>query len=177
MSTELMRAFDFTGDDLALNRAGQLSPRQTERVRRRARNTKIRAVVFGLIAGVIAIYLLLPFILALSVKAAGVGQLIGGLVLAGLSLLLLSEIAEKPRTDVQSAQGKAQFLRRESTDVDGEGQPIGTTTQYYVVIGEHEFTLQRADYEAFTQGHVYNIYFLTGPTEVLSIEYVGPPET
>jgi hypothetical protein len=178
MSTELMEAFDFTADDLAYNKAEKLSPRQLARYKKAMRRGSILFffVVLGFGAG--AYFTLLPFLQGHSVSD-NLGRLIGGVVLAGLALLFLvfifQSLFQKVKPVILSAQGEAQFVSRDSSTTDAEGNTISSTT-YYVVIGGHEFDVGRDKYQAFKQGHIYAIYkdaFLG----VLSVEYIGPPES
>ncbi len=170
MTTELMKAFDFTAEDLAFNKMQQLSPRQTRRLKKNRGQTTVGLTLFMLAIGTGAVFTLLPFIRQTLSITDDVGRLIGGVVLAGLSLIILFLLLmgdEEPV--VKSVRGKAQFLRKES-DVDNEV----SSTSYYVVIGEREFVVERDKYQALTQGHIYTIYSAVG-LGILSIEYIGPP--
>ena len=173
MAVDLKDAFGFTTDELALNKSGQLSRRQRAQAVKQANRKKVTSVILALVAGAIAIYSLLPFVRTFSM-AGGVDRLIGGSVFAVLSLLFFTALWQKPALDVQHVQGKVQFVRRDSDVVEDDNRVI-TTTTYYLVIGEQEFAIDRSKYEAFDQGHVYAIYYLTPAQGILSAEYIGPP--
>ena len=51
MSAELMKAFDFTAEDLAANKNGQLSRRQAERLASKTRKMNKQFIIFTLIFG------------------------------------------------------------------------------------------------------------------------------
>jgi hypothetical protein len=174
MIAELMNAFDFTAEDLTLNKSGQLSARQLDRLADWSRRTKIGSVIVALILGTVAVFVMLPIAQTLSLEG-NVGRLIGGLALAAVALLFFSALFDKQKIDIQSAQGKAQFVRRDTDTTDEDGI-VTTTTSHYVVIGGHEFTVKTKQYDAFNQGHIYTVYHMQHPLGILSIEYVGPPE-
>lgn len=98
-------------------------------------------------------------------------------MLAGIALFFLYAMFEKDKPVIQSAQGKIQFVSRESDMTHDDGS-ITSSTSYYVVIGNERFSIDSGKYQFFNQGHIYAIYkelsLLSG---ILSIEYIGPPES
>ena len=174
MSTELMQAFDFTTDDLAHNKMGKLSPRQTAKYNKAMKGGN--ALLFVVMAGfsVGAFFALRPFILQAFSIPDNLGRFIGGMVLFVISLWILYSLFQKDSTVVTSAQGKAQFVSRETTDTDGDGN-MTHSTLYYVVLGDEKFSVERSKYKFFQQGHNYTIY-KEAFMGIISIEYLGPPE-
>ena len=170
MSAELMQVFDFTSEDLAANQQGRLSDQQRQRAAAGMRRTKITMVIAILVLATIAMYVLLPVVRTLSIEG-NVGGLVGGGLLAGLALLLFTGLFEKPPSQFESAQGKAQFVQRESS-VHQDDQ-VMFTTHNYVVIGEYDLSIKKEQYALFTEGHVYRAYYGQEPLGLLSIEYVG----
>lgn len=175
MTSKLMQAFDFTEKDLSHNRQGQLSPRQLENLTRQTRSSKGRLLSIGLICLGIAVYLALPFIQSMSLQG-DILRLIGVVGLSGLSIMFFSSLFDRPDLKVSSAEGRVQFISREST-TDEDGTLI-THTHFYIVIGKNEYAVDSSQYDAFSQGHVYRVY--SGSTDllssgILSIDYLGPP--
>jgi hypothetical protein len=173
MTTELMKAFDFTAEDLSYNKAGKLSPQQATRFTRKKRMGIILFIVLTLAAGVGAFITLQSFLLEETAISDNIGRFIGGCALAGLTLLFLYFSFQTDGPVIQKAQGKAQIISREESRTDAEGHTTHETG-YHVVIGEHEFSVDRDKVQVFEQGHIYTVYnenFLAG---ILSVEYNGP---
>ena len=178
MSTELMKAFNFTADDLAHNKAGKLSPSQVARYKRAMRGGGILFFFLMLICWVATYFTLVPFSQGLSISD-NLGRLIGGVVLVGLALLFLvftfQSLFPKIKPAFINAQGKAQFVSRDSSTPNSQGGST-TSTSYYVVIDGNEYDIGGSDkYEAFEQGHIYAIY-MDAFIGILSVEHIGPPE-
>ena len=173
MTTELMKAFDFTAEDLSYNKMGKLSPGQAARFAQKKRTGIILFIVLTLAAGVGSFFVLQPFLLEGIAISDNLGRFVGGVALAGLTLLFLYFSFQTDGPVIQKAQGKAQFISREENRTDAEGHTTHETG-YYVLIGDHEFSVDRDKVQAFEQGHIYTVYnenFLTG---ILSVEYNGP---
>ncbi|HKJ39157.1 MAG TPA: hypothetical protein VJ972_10295 [Anaerolineales bacterium] len=173
MTTELMKAFDFTAEDLSYNKMGKLSPGQAARFSRKKGTGIVVFIILTLAAGIGAFFMLQPFLLNGVSISENTGSFIGGCVLAGLTLLFLYFSFQTDGPVIQKAQGKAQFISREENRTDAEGHTTHETG-YYVLIGDHEFSVDRDKVQAFEQGHIYTVYnenFLTG---ILSVEYNGP---
>jgi hypothetical protein len=174
MTTELMKAFDFTAEDLSYNKMGKLSPGQAARFSRKKGTGIVVFIVLTLAAGIGTFFVLQPFLLEGIAISDNAGRFIGGCVLAGLTLLFLYFSFQTDGPVIKKSQGKAQFVRREESTMDDEGHTT-TDIMYYVVIGDREFGIDRDKVQVFEQGHIYTVYndnFLLG---ILSIEYNGPP--
>ena len=174
MNPELMQAFDFTADDLAYNKAGKLSPRQAAKYNKTMKqgNALLFIVMVGFAIG--AFFTLRPFILQGLSMADNVARFIGGIVLVVIGLWILYSLFQKDSPVVTSAQGKAQFVSRETYDTDADGN-TNSSTLYYVVLGDEEFSVGRDKYQLFEQGHFYAIY-KEAYMGVISVEYIGPPK-
>jgi hypothetical protein len=174
-----MTAFDFTAEDLDFNRRGQLSPRQTKQIMDRTRKQKRTMLIAALVGIGIGTYLALPFIQEMSLEAASLGQLIGAVVVLGLSLLFFSGLSEKPSGQVIPVEGRVQFISRESSTTHEDGT-MTTDTLFYIVVGKEEFQVRTDQFDAFTQGHVYRFYkagnSVFESSNILSIEHLGPPQ-
>ena len=176
MSTELMQTFDFTADDLAHNKAGKLSPRQMKQYRNASNRGRIFSFFVMLAFGIAAYFTLLPFGSEGLALKDDLVRLIGGIVLTGLSLFFLYAMFGKDVPVVKSAQGKVQFVSRDS-DMTHDDGTVTSSTSYYVVIGDEQFTINSGQYQFFNQGHVYAIYKETSVlSKILSVEYFGPQE-
>ena len=175
MSTELMKAFNFTADDLAHNKRGELSSQQAARFSKASKKSAVLFFLFTLGFGTGAYFALAPFILQGLSITGNIDRLIGGIVLAGLALFLFYLVFQKDEASVESVQGKAQFVSRESSSTDSDGH-VSDSTNYYVVIGDHEFDIGREKYKVFNQGHIYTIYNAKSLLGILSVEYIGSPD-
>lgn len=124
MTIRLMQLFDFTLEDLAYNRRGELSPRQSVRVTndRRALKRLLTAIGFGII-GVIGGPLAVMGWLALATDSAtGVGMLAGAgffagagvVALVGAPFLYLGLRPMRP-VKVAAARGTARIARVQRT--------------------------------------------------------------
>jgi len=172
-----MKAFDFTADDLAQNKAGRLSPCQLKRLKRASNRGRIVSFFVMLAFGIGAYFTLSPFLIDGLMIVGNIVRLIGGIILAGLALFFLYAIFERDKPVVKSAQGKIQFISRES-DMTHDDGTVTSSTSYYVVIGDERFTVNSGQYQFFNQGHIYAIYKETSMLgKILSIEYIGPPES
>ena len=82
---------------------------------------------------------------------------------------------EKDRPVLKSAEGKVQFISRES-DMTHDDGTVTSSTSYYVVIGDERFSIDSGQYQFFNQGHIYAIYKEASVLgSIISIEYIGPP--
>jgi len=177
MSAELMKAFEFTADDLAHNKMGKLSPRQAKRYKKSSNRGNIALFFIMLAFGIAAFFTLLPFFLDGLAITDNLARLIGGLVLAGLTLFFFYLMFQKDEPVIKGAQGKVQFVSRESDTTHDDGT-VTSSTSYYVLIGDERFTINSEQYQFFNQGHIYAIYKETSMLgKILSIEYIGPPES
>lgn len=176
MSLELMQAFDFTSEDLAINKSGKLSPRQIKRYKKASNRGRIASFFIMLAFGVGAYFTLRPFFFEGLAVAGNLVRLIGGIVLTGVALFFLYAMFEKDKPVVKSAEGKVQFVSRESETPLSDGTST-TTTTYYVVIGDERFVVGPDKYQLFNQGDIYAIYKeVSVLSSILSIEYIGPSE-
>ena len=177
MTTELMQAFDFTADNLAHNKTGQLSPSQLKRFKRASTRSSIVAFFVALAFGFGAYVTLLPFWDQGLVPGENLVRLIGGILLAGVALFFLYAMLQKDNPVIKSAQGKVQFISRDS-DVTHDDGTVTSSTSYYVVIGDEQFSIDSKQYQFFNQGHIYTIYKeISELPGILSVEYHGPPES
>jgi hypothetical protein len=167
MTITLMEAFDFTADDLAFNKRGQLSPGQTARFEKTGRKNKVLHFIITLGFGAGAYFTLLPFVLQRISITDNLGRLVGGVVLTGFALLFFYFLVTKDEVNIQKVQGKAQFVRRKNSR---------SSSSYNVVIGGQTFNIGYDKYEAFNQDHIYTIYNDVTLLGILSIEYIGLPE-
>jgi hypothetical protein len=174
MQETMETAFDFTSEDLAYNQQRQLSPRQAAQLARTNRRQKVTLTLVTLVCAALALALAYPFIQAFSLDAASLGQAIGALVLAGLSLLFFSGLFNQVDAGVKMAEGPVQFVSGEEAIHNGDH--LETSTVFYVVVGGERVPVRTGQYQTLTQGHVYRLYLGAAPSlGLLSIEYVGPP--
>ena len=177
MTIELMQAFDFTADDLTYNKMGKLSPRQIKRYKKASNRSTVISFFVMLAFGIGAYFTLLPFLFEGLALTGNLSRFIGGIVLAGFALFFLYALFVKDKPVIKSAQGKVQFVSRESNTTHDDGS-ITSSTSYYVVIGDERFSIESGQYQLFNQGHIYAIYKeVSVLSSILSIEYSGPPES
>ena len=177
MSTELMKAFDFTADDLVQNKMGKLSPRQMKRYKSASKRGTVASFFIMLAFGIGAYFTLLPFLSEGLPVTGNLIRLIGGVVLAGIALFFLYAMFEKDNPVIRSAQGKVQFVSRESDSTDQDGT-VTSSTSYYLVVGDEHFSINSGQYQFFNQGHIYAIYQeVSVLSRIISVEYIGPPES
>jgi hypothetical protein len=175
MTTELMSAFNFTTNDLAFNKKIKLSPEQAAQFAKKNKKSSGLVFLFTLAFGAGAYFSLQPFILQGLSITDNLSRFIGGVVLTGLALFFFYLLFQKDEPLIESMQGKAQFISRENSSTDADGL-VTHFTSYYVLIGEHEFDIEREKYQAFNQGHIYKIFKENSLLGILSIEYIGPSE-
>ncbi len=158
----LDEAIGFTADDLTANRDGQLSERQTARLR--ARNG------LGLIIGnVLVLALVGGGLWIVTQGGAFVGSL---LVMLGGGLFVLSRrgrgdyVATVDAGAVTSTQGALKL------DTKDYKNPNGVTTEYLVTVGAETFVVSRDAYIAFSEAPAesFSVYYLPGARILLSAE-------
>lgn len=174
-----MNLFDFTEEDLKLNRRGQVSPRQREWLNMTARGIRslsgmnVTIAVGFLFLGLcitLALYLqnedtrAALFANPLNLLVFPVTILIVAVILT-LSILYAGRLANRlAGAQIQSAQGKVRL--------DEEHGKAGTA--YYVFVGKKKFAFGEDMSRTFKEGEKYKVYYCkSGVYEmVLSLEKV-----
>jgi hypothetical protein len=153
----------FSTEDLELNRQGRMSRRQRKMARRNMRSQLYGAVVGGGFAGGLIVYgpilhpekKMLPFFVG-----AGFGVLALVMSLKGI----ISDIADTFSGAVLSAEGKvARYTRSGSSGRSSQ-------TYYYYGLGDMNFSVSSAAYEALIEGLTYRVYYLPRSKMLLALE-------
>jgi hypothetical protein len=171
--------FDFTEEDLKLNKRGQLSPRQKEWLGMRARGIRSCSLSSAFVA-VFFLFLGLGIILALYLqnersRAAFFSSPINLIVLPVTALLVLAILAvsillarrqanKLQNAVLSSASGEVRF--------DQDSSSESGITSYYVFVGKKRFTFGEDMSRVFKEGEKYKVYYCkSGVYEmVMSIE-------
>jgi hypothetical protein len=173
-SIELMKAFDFTPEELRINQAGQLSQRQKAQLDREDFQQTIDigcvSVVFliagGLLFGVCALLFNVEALLA-SLENILPFVLIGGGLLVVATLVInvigILERRQENRSDVLMQAGTL-TLREE------EG---GFNARYFLTINDHEFRIRPEMYDTLTEypdGEDFRVYYAHRLDRIVSVE-------
>jgi hypothetical protein len=176
MNSDLMRAFQFTVEDLAHNKQGRLSPQQVTRLQRNNRAGAVIMFILLIPSAVFTFIVLRPIIFKEQGMFDDLWRLSGGVALALITLLFFLNffkfLLRKKDPVVTKVQGKVRsVISREERDHEGD-----KVTMYYVVIDEQEIRIRRLQTGVFHEGHTYAIY-RDAVLGNLSVEHIGgPPE-
>lgn len=158
----LAEALNFTDDDLAANRAGNLAEPQRARLRTRS------IVSVGGNA-----------LLTLGLAAIGLWVVtLGYLLVAGALFALAAGLFWLGRTgnaqlDAERNAGAVASVRGEAhLSADEYPNPNGTVTEFVLSIGDEAFVLPRHIFAAFEDGTHYAVYYLPKARLVLSAEEI-----
>ena len=160
---ELMRELEFTAEDLAANRAGQLSETQVDRLRARRK----RSIATG-----IAITLALAFIASLCIFGGMQGS--GVLLIIGVGLTLVSAVITgtfarywlRLSSDIRENTVSA-FSGQIERIVKPVNQRIAT---YLLRVGGAEFAVTKEQFRAFAHEAPYTLYRAKYTGTLLSAE-------
>lgn len=158
VAAALARVFNFTPEDLALNRAGKLSPRQKQRL--------VRDGVFYAAGGLI-ILALLAFMLTRGDVSLG-SIIIFSLILGGMGVYLLWQA----KAHGQDAHHGIVSRMEGKVTLRVSAGPRRSTIVYYVVRGV-EFTVPVQAYYALVEGLNYRLHYTPQAKKVLSLEPLG----
>ncbi|MEL6148016.1 MAG: hypothetical protein AAFV33_24855 [Chloroflexota bacterium] len=159
----LEEALNFTADDLAANRTGQLSDEQMTMLRN-------RAGIRGLAAN------------AMSLVLAGVGFWLmnqsfwqwAALLFACAGALYYFSSRGRAHAAVEVAAGEVAVVSGEvvltTDDVSG---PERKVTEHILTVGDEAFVISRYAFAAFEDGDHYHVYYLPEARLVLSAEPVS----
>ena len=153
----------FSTPDLELNRQGRISRRQRKYLWKDMRSQLYGAVLGGGFAGGLILYgpilhpekKMLPFFVA-----AGFGVLAALMSLKGL----VSAFADSTSGAVKSAEGKVTRYSQST----GSGR--SSRTSYYFALGDLNFSVSNAAYEAMIEGLTYRAFYLPRTRTLLALE-------
>lgn len=171
----LMTAVNFTADDLASNRMGQVTDRQVQSLIRGAWAEAAFPALMGLAFGTAMLAVILtgneP---ALSIIFSGLGIMLMILILLLFSAagwLLWTNLAEVKSLNTVGA-GEKEAVK----SVEGKGKRSyigGRKTSWYCHIGDKSFVISGLAYQVFIDGKFYRAYYTASTEHLLSIEPVG----
>ncbi|PWH15739.1 MAG: hypothetical protein DDG60_05310 [Anaerolineae bacterium] len=171
MTTRLMQLFEFTQEDLAYNRQGRLSPRQTARLTSKRRGFKLILLVLGLTlacggGGALAV---LGILSVSQSTVTGLGMLVGAGIFALLGAPFIF-LGIKPMSPVKIAvaQGPIRLARVQRT------RRVNNSTSTYVAtelhLADKIFTVPDESFSALEEGAAYAVYYWDGLTDIFSLE-------
>lgn len=161
--TETWQAFDFSNEELAMNRSGMLSIRQQVNLQRETREYRVRGRIWLILLAILALILLaIPMLTEMPEQdqTAYIASSVG--ILTGCSLLFVIGIVRgkhqasgvsEPR--LKAVRGRA-ALRTERERTDGIDW-----MQFLLVVDEVEFQLTPKQYASLTHNSAYCVYYVT----------------
>lgn len=148
---ELMRELEFTADDLAANRAGQLSEVQIDRLRARRK----RSIVTG-----IAMTLALAFVASLCIFSGLQGSAV--LLIIGVGLTLVSAVITGTFARYWmrlSADIRENAVTAFSGKLERVVKPVNQRVVTYLLrVGGAEFAVNKEQFKAFAHEAPYTLY-------------------
>ncbi len=167
-ASALASALDFDAEDLALNRAGQISPRQRQQLRNWGARARRRALIFfvvGILAASLAIFW-------------GIRQDAAALTWLGIVIILINAAAT-------GLAGRYQLRLRADSDGDAsvltlEGevsrviQPIGRLRLRYLRVAGRDFPIHARAFATFQSGETYRIHYCRQTGYLLTAEALNP---
>ncbi len=155
----LMRALNFTEDDLALNAAGQLSAAQLNRLKTQRTSTAILAVALSVIVGGL---LLFANVYARSLAPLVMMVLFVILFTVVTGIIPAVQMTRDLQAGVQVAEGRVELdtiARRRRT-------------AYVVKLDGQKFKVRKMTFLAFKNGDPYRIYYAPHSRTILSAEWL-----
>lgn len=178
--TNLEKAFGFTEADLYDNRQGRLSAAQIARMR--GHSTRLFLAVVGFLAlitvpsfilsgadpgelGVVLACTLLPIVAVTFAFTMGVTE-------SALSARAVSKLSGQ----IHLAYGLMSYVPPLDYDQVRVARTliVGRTASYRMVVNNREFRLHRDEYEAFTAGVYYSIYFVPTLNKIVGVQRIDP---
>lgn len=176
MGTQLMEAFNFDEEDLAANRAGSLSTKQKEQMRKNEVFGNWVVAVVGLLSAVGAVLLLLPLVRAGRVPSDKITNLVFGVILVFVTFWMLRGLFTKSGSnEVCSVRGKARLVKsvsRSGNVSDAESDRTNVVKHELVVEGEAFFITPDVFNTVLHEGETYAVYFTENPQLLLSLEHI-----
>ena len=155
----LMRALNFTEDDLTLNAAGQLSAAQMNRLKTQRTTTASLAVALSVIVGGLLLF------------ANGYARSLAPLVMMVLIFVLFTvvtgiipavQMTRDLQAGVQVAEGRVEL----------KTIPQRKRTVYLVKLDGQKFKVQKQTFLAFKNGDPYRIYYAPHSRTILAAEWL-----
>ncbi len=159
----LAASFDFTAEELELNRRGELSERQEQMISAQQRRSGVFTIVAG--AAITASVAVIGAILLLSADASGAAVAAFGAVLAIVVLLFATSVlvGRRKSTDLRerritSVTGLARTRHKRTVS------QYGGVDLYKLKIARTKFALaNKAQFGAFSDGARYSVHFIKAP--------------
>ncbi len=159
----LQSALEFTPEDLAANRQGELSAAQKERF------SKVPPIGWRLLS-------LMGAMALVAALAAAAQSLVAGVLIAilGIGVLILFYTASHGDTPadahapVEQVEGAVQL----AYDVN----PLRNAEPYNIVVGGQRFAIPYVAYEEIEEGSYWRVYHLPPLKQPLSLEPIDPPD-
>ena len=149
----LMRALNFTEDDLTLNAAGQLSAAQINRLKTQRTTTATVAVALSVIVGALYARSLAPLVMMV---------LIFVLFTVVTGIIPAVQMTRDLQAGVQVAEGRVEL----------DTIPRRKRTVYLVKLDGQKFKVQKMTFLAFKNGDPYRIYYAPHSRTILAAEWL-----
>jgi hypothetical protein len=171
---QLGRLFNFTSADLAANRAGKVSPEQSERLSKAIGSGILGGTTNGLFVGVILLAAVggVSQNLALAVVISGAAFVVAYLLSLRGTRRQQADLAKALHSKLAVAQGTAEvkITKREHRS----SRRSYTETVYHVQVGDKAFEVREDVYYAFKAGNTYAIYYVKAlHSKIMSAEQIG----
>lgn len=175
MSTpELMQAFDFSAEELRVNRSGQLSPRQKAQLQK---DDLQQTLDLGCALGVFAVgigLVLAACSLLFNISALLQSfSIIAPFVLGGIVLLVIAALVVNWQGARERRQAGLGPVRVYEGPIQLREEEGGFNARYYLGINDDSFRIDAAGYDAligFAPGTAFRVYVAFQFGRVLSIE-------
>ena len=169
----LMQTVNFSADDLASNRMGQVTDRQVQSLKRQAWAVAGRTAFLGLVLG--AVMLVAGLTVkdqTLSIAFSGAGLIAAPVMIALAGWELRRHLAEVEalQTVGTAQQGKVMSVEGNGRRVLGSGR---TGHRWHCRIGDMSFNISLPAYLVFIDDEIYRAYYTPSTNTLLSIEPVG----
>ena len=161
----LMETFDFSEDDLDVNRMGQLSRRQAVRLNKQ-RQTQVLGATGILIVGIFTVLVIFGVVSAARMTYQALSTL------AGLSLFFLLPswiIWSRASKLINDLQRNRVAIIEGLVDLSVQGVQ---TANYLLHVGDTSFTVKQKMFLAFKNGDPYRIYYTPHSQQILSVEWL-----
>ena len=169
MDPQLMAAFGFDIENLTANRAGYLSQKQEKRMKGDAAWANRVLLVIALLAGGIAVVLLLPLLRG---DEFPTGRWIPVIVLGLVALWTFRGIFVKPDMTVQRVHGQVRFTQstHKTGSVTDSAIDRHNVVTHYLVVGGQSFGISPDRIPVVVDGANYAVYYIDQHKQILSLE-------
>jgi uncharacterized membrane protein YcjF (UPF0283 family) len=183
-NTDLMQIFDFTEDDLEANRAGRISARQVDRLRRRSKITFTCGMLLTMAITCLGIVTVAAAYSGNPVPGLGSADAPGIILVVFVILIGVTFVRAMTRWNTT----RADIRKRVSTSAEGIAQAKRISswiaTSYVIEVNSRRFAVSVFAYEALKKRHAGDlerltsrVYFAPHSKRILALEILESPES